>query len=336
MISVLLPFRNAQETIFSCLSSIRYQTFPHFEIIAINDHSEDISEHLVKLFPDSRIRCLDNPGRGLVDALNFGLKNCRFDLVARMDADDLMRKSRLECQWQHFQRADSLQLSSSRVALFSDLSLNAGYLEYMRWQNQILSPKNISDEIFVESPFAHPSVMFRKKTIQQLGGYRLGHFPEDYDLWFRLFLSNYKMEKLPDTLLDWRESESRTSRQDPRYDRSAFDRLRAHYLRKYLDTLLASQSSRKVYFWGAGRKTRKRAQHLINKGITPSAWVDVDPKKIGHIINNVPVYAPNQLSKKETRPLVLVYVTNHGAKEKIGQYLQSLGYEPGTDYISVG
>ncbi len=73
-ISLILPFRDAAPTLIEALDSVRQQTFRDFEVLAINDNSKDESREIVSNYSALPIRLFDNPGNGLVDALNFGLK----------------------------------------------------------------------------------------------------------------------------------------------------------------------------------------------------------------------------------------------------------------------
>ena len=298
----------------------------------VNDHSEDQSETLFRAYADPRFRLLQNPGKGLVDALNYGAENCRTDWIVRMDGDDIMHSERLEHLWKVVSQSPELDLVANRVELFSREPLKTGYVEYMRWQNNVLTQREIDLNIYIESPFAHPGLMFKKSTFDLLKGYREGDFPEDYELWLRMHEHGAKMVKIPETLLYWRDSPQRLSRNHPSYRRSAFDKLRASYLAR--DQRL--RHGRPVAFWGAGRKTRKRSQLLIDQGIQPGVWVDIDPKKIGNRINHVKVVGPCWLQQQDPRPFVLIYVANHGAREKIGAMLEAIGYKAGKDYLAVG
>jgi hypothetical protein len=207
-----------------------------------------------------------------------------------------------------------------------------GFRRYVDWQNRCNDPDRIADEIYIESPFAHPSVMYRKAAVIGTGGYRDGPFPEDYELWLRLHRGGHRLAKLPEFLMEWREHPGRASRTDSRYSREAFDRLRAAYLAE--DARLRARAGNFV-IWGAGRVTRKRCRHLLERGFRPSAWVDVDPRKIGNHLNGVPVVGPAWLDRDE-RPLVLVYVAAHGARELIAEELESRVYRRGRDYLAVG
>jgi len=333
-VSVLLPVRNAAQTLEECFASIRAQTLRDFEVLVVDDGSSDGSAKLAGgcRARDPRFRLLHNPGAGLVAALNHGLRHARADLVARMDADDRMHPERLRLQSEHLGRHPEIALLGARVRVFPRAQIRAGYREYIRWQNRCLSPADIDAEIYVESPFTHPSVMFRRASVVRCGGYRNGRFPEDYELWLRLHRRGYSMAKLPRILLDWRESEQRTSRIDPRYSRDAFDRIRAAYLA--LDPRLQRGSSA-LAVWGAGRSTRKRVAHLLTYGYTVKTWIDVDPRKIGNRLQGTPVRGPDWLDRRP-KPFVLGYVANHGARDQIQHRLQTLGYRRGEDYLMVG
>jgi glycosyltransferase involved in cell wall biosynthesis len=333
-VSVLLPFRNAAATLGECIESILAQTLTNFEIVAVNDFSDDQSAEILQQFSDRRIRLVDNDQQGLVHALNRGLECCQASLVARMDADDIMYPGRLKKQYGYMYQHQDVVLVATRARKVPEASVRKGYREYMRWQNSVLRAEDICNQIYIESPFAHPSVMYRRDSIIAAGGYRHGSFPEDYELWLRLFHQGYRMEKLPEVLLDWRESDQRLSRVSENYSREAFDYIRGEYLAK--DQRIHNKP---LAFWGAGRKTRQRARHLINRGFEPVVWIDIDPKKIGNRVHGVEVVEPawlEQVSARDDRPFVLNYVTNHGARDIARNYLERIGYTIGRDYLEVG
>jgi glycosyltransferase involved in cell wall biosynthesis len=333
-LSVLLPYHNAEDTLEECLESVCVQGVEDFELLAVNDHSTDASRDLVRrwLQRDARVRDLGSEGKGLVAALNTGLRRAKAPVIVRMDADDRMLPGRLDAHLRHFHSTPGLHLSAVQVRMFPDSAVRAGYRAYLEWQNRVLTQEDVADEIFVEAPFAHPAVAFRRETVLRLGGYRDGDFPEDYELWLRLFRHGARMEKIPEVLMEWRESDGRLSRRDPRYGRAAFDRLRARHLARLLRDRAAG---RVLAFWGAGRRTRRRADHLIGQGFAPDLWIDIDPRKIGNHVQGAPVCGPEALATRP-RPFVLVYVANHGARDLIATQLQTSGYRRGIDYLAVG
>jgi glycosyltransferase involved in cell wall biosynthesis len=336
-VSVVMPLRDGADYLLECLRSIQTQTLRDFELLVVDDGSVDAGPELVRQHAreDPRIRLLHQPALGIVAALNRGLRNARADLVARMDADDIMHPHRLELQHEQMHARKDLTLVGCRVDALTDTTLGKGMCEYLRWQNACLSEQQLREQMYVESVFTHPSVMFRRERILELGGYRQGVFPEDYELWLRIAAAGDSMFKLDRILLRWRQHPQSLSRIDERYTRVAFDVLRARYLAA--DSRL--HDAREVVIWGAGRRTRKRCQKLFEQGLQISAWIDIDPRKIGQRIANVPVYCPRWLrrpSHRSPRPLVLVYVANHGAREEIAAHLLAMHYQAGTDYLMVG
>lgn len=332
-VSIVLPFRDEAAYLPGCLASIRAQTLDDWELLAVDDGSMDASAALVRAAAeeDERIRLLQ-PGRvGLVAALNRGIAEARAPLVARMDADDVMDADRLRAQAAWMDAHPEIGLAATQVELFPAEAVQGGYAEYVRWQNAVLTPATVADEIYVESPFAHPTVMVRREVLGRVGGYAEGPFPEDYELWLRMHAAGVRMGKVPRVLLRWRERPARTSRTDPRYARAAFDRLRARFLAE--DARV--RGGREVVVWGAGRRTRLRARLLMDAGIRPSAWIDVAPGKIGHRVWGLPVHPPAWLDRAP-RPFVLVYVAAHGARDLIAAALAEMGYARGADFLAVG
>lgn len=332
-VTVVLPFYNAAGTLAETLDSIQQQTLEAFTLIAVDDGSTDSSAEVVRerMHQDPRIQLLQPGRQGVVGAMNTALAHCQSSLVARMDADDLMAPARLELQSKFMQKHPDIDLLGSRVNMFADTPIADGLNQYIRWQNGCLTPQQIADNIYVELPIAHPSLMFRREAVLQAGGYRDGDFPEDYELLLRLHQRGHRMAKLDEVLLHWRDSGERLTRTDPRYSRDGFDRIRAHYLAA--DPRL--QSARALALWGAGRRSRKRAAHLLEQGFRPVAWIDIDPRKIGNTIGGIPVVEPAWLQREE-RPFVLNYVNNHGARDLIGAELEAMGYRQGEDYLQVG
>ena len=96
-VSIVMPFRDAEATIMDSIQSVLEQSHQNWELRLIDDHSRDKSGDLIKkvVAADSRVFMHLNPGVGICDALNHGIEESTSSLIARMDADDLMRKNRI-------------------------------------------------------------------------------------------------------------------------------------------------------------------------------------------------------------------------------------------------
>ena len=97
---MLLPVRNALPYLGDCLDDLAAQTLADFEVVAVDDGSDDGSSEILaeQSRRDPRFRYIRIEPSGLIAALNQGLSACRADLVARMDADDRCDPRRLELQ----------------------------------------------------------------------------------------------------------------------------------------------------------------------------------------------------------------------------------------------
>ena len=332
-ISIVMPYKNAAATLTEAVQSIIRQTFDDYELIAINDHSIDESSDIMSSWQDSRFRLFDNPGEGLVDALNFGISKARSEWIARMDADDIMHTSKLELQWSWIQQNPSTDVVSCQTALFPEDEISDGFLEYVRWQNRIVHHEDFINQCYVEMPLTNPTAIFRSSMIREIGGYRKGNIPEDYDFWLRALHAGYRFAKIPRVLFNWRDSKQRYTRTSPACTREAFDNLRADFLSR--DPRMLQQ--RPIVYCGAGRKTRRRARLMIERGFTPHVWVDIDPRKIGNKLDGIPVVAPDWIiENRHLKPLMLIYIASHGARDELEHWLQEHGFRPGEDFLGVG
>ena len=98
MISVIVPVFNAEKYIENCILSILNQTYPHFELILINDGSTDHSMSICQQFEnkDQRIKVLHQSNQGVSSARNLGILNAQGDYITFVDADDTLEKEALE------------------------------------------------------------------------------------------------------------------------------------------------------------------------------------------------------------------------------------------------
>lgn len=85
-----MPVYNAEKFLKPAIESILNQTFSDFELIIIDDNSNDKTADIIKSYNDNRIKHIVNPNRiGFTNSLNQGLKIAQGDYIARMDADDI-------------------------------------------------------------------------------------------------------------------------------------------------------------------------------------------------------------------------------------------------------
>ncbi len=332
-VAILLPAYNAAATLPAALASVRAQTMADWELLAVDDGSADATWAVLAAAAaeDPRIRPLRHPvNRGIVAALGTALAATRAPLVARLDADDTCHPERLARQTAFLAARPEVGLVGCRVAFGGDREQQAGYAAHVDWINGLLKPAEIALNRFVESPFAHPSVMFRRELVERFGGYRDGPFPEDYELWLRWLDAGVMMAKVPETLVVWNDPPQRLSRTDRRYSFAAFYQTKAEYLARWLARHNPCHPD--IVLWGAGRESRRRAEFLAEHGIRITHYVDIDPRKIGQRVQGRPVLAPAQLPPPG-EAFVVPYVGNRGAREEIRRRLLDHGYGEGQHFI---
>ena len=202
---------------------------------------------------------------------------------------------------------------------------------HVDWTNSLVTPDAIALNRFVESPLVNPSVMFRRELVSSHGGCRDGDFPEDYELWLRWLDAGVRMAKVPRVLLTWHDAPSRLTRTDARYTREKFFAVKAGWIARELARVAAG---RKIFVWGAGRHTRKRAAPLAAHGVTIAGYIDVDVKKTGRGLGGtgVPVIADGALPPPGEL-FVLSYVTTRGARDYNRAKLLARGYVEGRDFL---
>ncbi|HQQ03704.1 MAG TPA: glycosyltransferase [Kiritimatiellia bacterium] len=197
-ITVLMPVRNAGEFLEQTLESIWRQSFRDFELLVVDDASSDRTPEILAACRDSRLRVVRNESRlKLSGALNRGLKEARGEYIARMDADDLMRRRRLEWQLAFMEQNPGMACCGGWMSSFGQNPRKT-----MRFPSGMEDIRAFS---LFYTPFAHPSVMFRRDCFmgEQLN-YDVGFYPaEDYELWSRV-IPRFPCGNLSRVLVDYR------------------------------------------------------------------------------------------------------------------------------------
>jgi glycosyltransferase involved in cell wall biosynthesis len=331
-LSVLIPARNAQETIDSALESIATQTFGDWEMVVVDDGSTDATPHLLTAWArrDHRIRALRNDiGQGLVISLNRALAAATAPWIARMDADDLSLPCRFEWQLERM-RVGDIAAVGCRVEYFPPERVADGARRYQSWLNSLITPEEHDRDLFVECPLAHPTFFVHGEILRRLGGYQARGWPEDYDLCLRLARAGHRLAKIPQTALLWREQADRTSRTHPDYSPEAFARCKASFLKEmhFID-------GRPAIVFGAGPVGKSIARAVMAIGVCLQAFVEVDARKIGQRIYGAPVLSAPEGLGLRGKGFGLAAVGQPGGREELRAMLHAAGWEEGTDFRCV-
>jgi glycosyltransferase involved in cell wall biosynthesis len=329
LISILLPARDAAATLEESLESIRAQTHAEWELLAVDDGSQDETGAILDGWArrDGRVRVLRHgEGQGIVAALNTALASARGPVVARMDADDVALPERLERQLALLQ-GGLAEVVGCQVRYFPEEAVADGARRYEAWLNGLLTPEQHARDIFIECPLAHPTFVLPRELLHAVGGYRARGWPEDYDLLLRLWRRGARLAKVPEVLLLWREAPGRTSRTHTDYHAEAFRRCKAHHLRR---SYLAED--RPALIWGGGPFGKLLARELIAEGVPLRGFVDLSPRRIGQVIYGARVLSQPEAFQLKGQAFGIAAVGQSGARDEIRAAMAEAGWVETVDF----
>jgi glycosyltransferase involved in cell wall biosynthesis len=144
-ILVLLPAFDAEAALAAALRSVQRQSERDWECLIVDDGSRDGSARIAAELAqsDGRFRLLRGEHAGIVPALNRGLSACRGELVARLDADDLMQRRRLELQRRALREGPELAGVGCHVRLFPRAVMTQGLRDCEAWLCSIQSAEDV-------------------------------------------------------------------------------------------------------------------------------------------------------------------------------------------------
>lgn len=327
LVSVLLPFYNAEQTLESAILSVLGQSYRHIELILVNNNSTDLSAEIALSFvkTDSRVRYACEQRQGVVHATNRAFSLAQGLFISRMDADDYAYPHKIEKQFSLLMQFPDVGAVSCLVEYAGDESIDGDGMEhYVSWTNTCVTLDEISLGRFVESPIVNPTILFRREVLDAYGFYRTGDFPEDYELWLRLLHAGVQIVKVPELLFRWHDSPDRLTRTDALYTIDAFYRIKSYYAALFLSRFVSED--RRIKVWGAGRVSRRRFDMLVAEGICADGFIDFNED----VQNSVMDYRELRYS---ANLYILVYVASRGARETIRQHLLQLRFVEGRDFM---
>jgi cellulose synthase/poly-beta-1,6-N-acetylglucosamine synthase-like glycosyltransferase len=208
-VSVLMPVYNGEAHLDEAIESVLQQDFPDFEFIIVDDGSGDRTPAMLASWAarDRRIVLLRNEvNRGVSHALNVGLAAARGEYIARQDADDIAMQGRFALEVALLDREPDVVLVSMNYEVITE---DGTVIERARVSRpEVLIRWRF---LFSNAIGGHGQVMFRRNTIQELGGYsEEAPWAEDYDLWIRV-LSRGRIVVLPESGMRYRIHGNRSS-----------------------------------------------------------------------------------------------------------------------------
>ena len=196
-----LYLKEKPEYLNEALKSVINQTVKPNEIVIVYDgpittELKSVVEQYVSNNP-GLIKIIDNPeNKGLGLALADGVPQCTYELIARMDTDDICRKDRFEKQLEEFVKDPRLDICGSHILEFEEKEENI-----VARRRVPLVDKDIKEYQKRRDGFNHVSVMFKKKSVLAAGNYQSCLLMEDTLLWANMFMNGAKGKNIDDYLV---------------------------------------------------------------------------------------------------------------------------------------
>lgn len=180
VVSVIIPVYNRLPMMKEAIQSVLDQTYPHFEVVVVDDGSTENIREAVESFGDSRIRYLhkENSGRP-APARNVGIKNAEGKFIAFLDTDDLWFPEKLDLQIQ------ALESNPQILAVGTNMCYDLSRQPRIGFDTeQVLGFRALLEN---SNPIANSSVMFRSELAEKIGYLdESANVMEDIDYWLRI------------------------------------------------------------------------------------------------------------------------------------------------------
>lgn len=328
LVSIIMAAKDTAPYIEACLDSICAQTYPHWELIVVNDHSSDATPEIVAQYArkDPRIKLVHSERKKLIPALKEGYPHLKGELLNRMDSDDKMPHDKLEVMVREWLKWGKGHIVAGGTEHFVDEGeVGGGFRRYEQWLNEVAREERHWEEIYRECVIPSHCWLLHRDDFEAVGGFEPEVYPEDYDLCFRFYQAGLKVHGIDKVLHYWRDRSDRISRTWEEYEDNRYYALKLRYFQ-----MIDWDSSRPLVLWGAGKNGKDLAKLLLQLGL-PFTWVCDNSKKIGLQVYDQLMNAPAQVLKLDA-PQVIVAVSSPEGQEEIRQKLAEWNKLQGQDY----
>lgn len=222
--SIVLCTYNAETYLDECIQSLLNQTFPDFELIIVDDGSQDGTLAYLKKLQDQRVRLFPlGSNYGLIHARTRGFEAAQGRYIAVMDADDIAAPNRLEAQF----RAMENQGLDVCGTFHTTLDNATGKRRVRKGHS---SDSDIRALLTIYSPLCNPSTSLKASVVREIGYNTQYVHAEDYGLWCDIAVRGGKFHNIPSQLLTYRVHPTQVSQVKQEAARNAFRRIQSRYV----------------------------------------------------------------------------------------------------------
>jgi peptidoglycan-N-acetylglucosamine deacetylase len=194
LVSIIVPAYNEEVNAVKSLNNLLKSTYPHFNIIFVDDGSKDTTYDIVSAAfkNDERVQVFTKPNGGKATALNFGISQTNAEYLLCIDADTHLLPDALELLVRHFADA-GVGAVAGNVKVGNEVNL------ITRWQSiEYITGQNFDRNAFagINAITVVPGAIgaFRKKAVEEAGGFTGDTYAEDCDLTIRMLRAGYRIK----------------------------------------------------------------------------------------------------------------------------------------------
>lgn len=278
---IMSAYNEKEEWIKESIDSIINQTYKNIEFIIVldNPHNLKLKEVLSKYKNlDNRIKLIVNKQNlGLVESLNKALNEASGEYIARMDADDISLKNRIEEQVKYLENHQDISLVATQVE-YIDENNKKIYIP----PNYGIRQESAKKSLKYRNVFMHPTWMFRRSILIDLKKYNNIPTAEDYDFLCRLSLNGYNFIKIKKVLCKYRIRESSITNSKKMYQKNVTDILKKRYRKAQKENILDFYDIERILedikridnnnnnnnrYWEANKKYNIGIKKIMNKNL---------------------------------------------------------------------
>ncbi len=230
-LSIIIPYRNVEQYISKCLSSVLYQTLEDIEVICINDESEDNSKGIVEQYAqkDKRLIMLNTMQvSGQSYARNLGLEIASGEYIGFVDADDWVELDMFEKMYNRAKEADT-DITMCQASLYDDKKQEFYTDDYYslnllkKYQNSTFNAEQTKDEI-LDINVVLWNKIYKKEFLDRIGAkFASGYIYEDMPFFFETYIKAERINILWESLYYYRRNRSFSTMQ--KSDIKVYDRI---------------------------------------------------------------------------------------------------------------
>lgn len=328
LVSIIMAARNTEPYLHDCLDSVLAQTYSNWELIAINDHSEDRTPQIFEEYAakDDRVRVFHSDRPKLIPTLKYGYRFAKGDLINRMDSDDKMPHDKLEVLVNEWKRYGKGHIIAGGTQHFVDEGeVGGGFRRYESWLNAVARNSRHYEEIYTECVIPSHSWILHKDDLDSVGAFDPEVYPEDYDLCFRFYRKELIVIGIDKVLHYWRDRSNRISRTWEEYEDNRYFDMKLRYFFE-----IDRDKERPLVLWGAGRNGKDMAR-LLQERNEPFHWVCDNDRKVGLDVYGVRMEHFSSIPTLNN-PQIMVVVASPDGKQEIRKSLGAWRKEVRKDF----